>query len=102
MNPAQSQQYILDVMNNRTIDHPTKIQEYEDGKFNPNFAFLMRDDELVCVWVGNVKKNKDGEQTEQVIREIGNSRIKKGFTAKYWSSLVSWIHPHIKHIERLI
>ena len=104
MNPAQAQDYILNAMENRTIDHPKdeKMAEYEAGRFNPKFAFVMRDDELKCLWVGNLHKDRDGMVTEHVLHDIGNSRIKKGFTAKYWSSLVSWIYPHIKHIERLV
>lgn len=104
MNPAQAQEYIRSAIENRTISHPqdAKTAEYEAGGFNPKFAFVMREDELKCVWVGNIKKDKEGLRTEQVLHEMGNSRIKTGFTAKYWSSLVSWIYPHIKHIERLL
>jgi len=102
MNPAEAQEYILNAIEGRTIDHPKKMQEYEDGSFNPKFAFVMREDELKCVWVGNVKKNSDGEVVEHVLHEVGNSRIKKGFTSKHWASLISWFYPHIKHIERLI
>lgn len=90
---------ITKAIENRTIDHPDddKVKKYEAGKYNPSFAFVVRDCELKCVWVGNLKREK-GELAEIDICRCGNSSLKKGRTAKQWDELVFRIHPFVQEL----
>ena len=48
-----------------------KSKEYEDGTYNPYFALADREGQLICIWVGNLRKDD-----KELLRVRG---IDKGF-----------------------
>lgn len=104
MNGAQVKDAIVYAIENRTISHKddAKVAEYEAGRYNPKFAFVVRESELKCVWVGNLQKESKGNSAELPIVEVGNSTLREGMTPKGWDGLVDWIHPHMQGLTELL